>query len=105
MKKFFFLLAIIAMVGSSFFGQHLLNAMAEEKGMRDYKKYYTSIRIEDGDTLWSIAKRYEKHSGKTTEDYIRELKTINLLGGDIIHAGGYLTISYYAEEPLPSQKE
>lgn len=64
-----------------------------------YKKYYTSICLEEGDTLWSIALRYNVYSDKSTQEYVRELRRMNGLSDDTIHAGHYLTISYYSPSP------
>ena len=96
MKKLFFLIAVAVMLSSSFFGHNLMSAMAEEPEAANYYKYYTSIEIEEGDSLWTIAEQYREHSGKTTRDYVKELKSINGLGEDTIHAGNYLTVFYYA---------
>lgn len=60
-------------------------------------KYYTSVPIHPGDTLWEIASEYCHDSVQIT-DYMDELKQINHLRGDDIHAGRYLTIVYYSEE-------
>lgn len=98
MKKLFFLLAITVLASSSFFGHYLMNVMAEEQERLSYNKYYTSIQIEDGDSLWAIAEQYAENSGKTTAEYVKELKSINRLGEDVIHSGSYLTVAYYTEE-------
>ena len=63
-------------------------------------KYYTSIRIEQGDTLWGIADRYMTDEYKDRDAYIREVCEMNLISEDEIHAGQYLTVPYYAAEPL-----
>ncbi len=60
-------------------------------------KYYTSVLVRSGDTLWDIASRYCGDSGRIRE-YMKELKQINHLSGDAIHAGRYLTVVYYSEE-------
>ena len=70
-----------------------------QKQSSPYKKYYTSICLEEGDTLWSIAVRYNVHSDKSTEEYVRELRRMNGLSDDTIHAGHYLTVSYYLASP------
>ena len=70
-----------------------------QKQSSPYKKYYTSICLEEGDTLWSIAVRYNVHSNKSTEEYVRELRRMNGLSDDTIHAGHYLTVSYYLTSP------
>ncbi len=60
-------------------------------------KYYTSIRIEEGDTLWSIADTYYDPSYEEITSYIEEVRSMNhLLSEDDIHAGQYLTIPYYS---------
>lgn len=96
MKKLFFFIAIAVMLSSSFFGHNLMSAMAKEPATASYHKYYTSIEIQEGDSLWTIAEQYREHSGITTRDYVKELKCINRLGEDTIHAGNYLTVFYYS---------
>ena len=86
-------------VSSGFFGHNLMQAMAEEEAAVSYSKYYTSIRLEEGNTLWKLAERYNNHSEKSMEAYVRELKSMNCLIDDTIHAGNYLTVTYYKAEP------
>ena len=58
-------------------------------------KYYTSIQIQKGDTLWNIADDYD-----SMDEYMEEICAINhILPGDI-HSGQYLTIPYYSAEHL-----
>lgn len=98
MKKSFVLSALlIVMVVSGFFGTNLMQAMAKEESVR-YHKYYTCIRLEEGDTLWTIAEQYGENSGKSQEEYVRELRAMNSLLDDTIHAGNFLTICYYRVE-------
>lgn len=62
-------------------------------------KYYTSVQVEDGDSLWSIAEEYsDVDSYASYTDYIDEVKQINHISGDDIHAGEYLTIPYYSAQ-------
>lgn len=63
-------------------------------------KYFTTIEVKSGDTLWEIAKEYRTVEYASMEDYLDEVKEINHIVGDEIISGGYLTIPYYAEEPL-----
>ena len=93
-KNFTFLVLLSVLVISGCLGNDLKQAMAEETGGQ-YQKYYTSIRLEEGDTLWTIADRYSANSGKSREDYVRELRFMNSLTDDTIHTGNYLTVSYY----------
>ena len=57
-------------------------------------KQYTSIEIQDGDTLWDLAEEYGKPYHDRRE-FIDEVKSINRLYGDQITAGGYLLVPVY----------
>lgn len=61
-------------------------------------KYYTSIEIEQGDSLWTIACEHMSHEYASVQDYIDEVKVLNNLKSDDIHSGQYLTIPYYSSE-------
>ena len=70
--------------------------MAEDSVDRSIEvKYYKSIEIESGDTLWDIAKEYKDEHYDSTYDYVDEVMNINHLDSGEIHAGSYLTIPYY----------
>lgn len=53
----------------------------------DSSKYYKTIIIHPGETLWSIAETYCTDDCKTLTDYIDLLKELNHLKGDTIYAG------------------
>ena len=57
--------------------------------------HYASIRVERGDSLWGIASRYAAQSPMDVRGYVEELKRINQLPDDTIHAGHYLMVVYY----------
>lgn len=61
---------------------------------RTEEKYYKSIELSYGDTLWEIAEEYMDDSYDSIYEYIEELKTINGLTSERIHAGRYLTVVY-----------
>lgn len=61
-------------------------------------KYYTSIKVEQGDTLWSIAKEHMGTEYASIQHYIDEVKQLNKLRVDDIHSGQYLMIPYYSSE-------
>lgn len=90
-----FVIATILIGGtiSGFAGTH------EQQHTAQYK-YYTSIVIEPGDSLWEIASKYMTSEYKNIEDYMFEVKTLNHLIDDEIMAGEYLTIPYYSTEIL-----
>lgn len=61
-------------------------------------KYYASIPVEKGDTLWSIAEAHMGVQYNSVDDYIEELCQINSLDGESITAGMYLVVPYYSTE-------
>lgn len=97
MKKYLIMLVVFVMVLSCFFGKTLVMAN-EEESSTVYERYYTDIKVEKGDTLWSIAKTYNKNSGMEIREYIREVKQINQMVSDNINAGDSLTIVYFSEK-------
>lgn len=60
--------------------------------------YYKSIQIEQGDSLWSIAEDYMNPEFDSIHAYIREVKRLNHISSDQIHAGAYLVIPYYVSD-------
>lgn len=66
----------------------------------DYK-YYKSVEIAKGDSLWSIAETYMTDSYESVNDYIDELASINNLNADNldnIQEGDYIMVAYYDTE-------
>ncbi|MEH2948000.1 LysM peptidoglycan-binding domain-containing protein [Sporofaciens sp. JLR.KK001] len=78
---------------------HIKNTATERgSGVLDRCKYYTSIEVSTGDSLWSIAEEYMDARNQSVYDYIDEIKEINGLKSDQIRAGEYLMVSYYGYE-------
>ena len=98
MKKYLIALVMFVMIMSCFFGKTLVMAN-EESDDTVYNRYYTTIEVEKGDTLWSIAKTYYHHSGMSVREYVYELKLINGMVSDEIRAGNMISVEYYAETP------
>lgn len=76
--------------------------MAEAKGSDSSLpryKYYKTIEVEDGDTLWNIADRYMGSDYKDKKTYIKEVMEMNQLGSENqIYDGQQLTVAYYSTE-------
>ncbi len=66
-------------------------------------KYYKSIMVEHGDTLWSIAAEHVNGTGATA-DLVNEIKELNDLHGDGITAGSYLVVPYFSNDFITSQE-
>ena len=60
-------------------------------------KYFMSIEIEKGDSLWSIAEEYMTEEYTSIYSYIDEVKEINGLKKDNIYEGCYLVVPFYAD--------
>ena len=63
-------------------------------------KYYTSISVKYGETLWDIADEYiDYNQYKDKNAYIAEVQSINRLDEDgTVKAGQYLIVPYYSSE-------
>lgn len=57
-------------------------------------KYYKSITIESGDSLWSLAEEYMTDDYDSIDEYVQVLKTINNLHEDKILAGQKIIVAY-----------
>lgn len=94
----YFVIAMITIVITCIFILHtgpVLNAQSEHENT----KYFTTIEVKAGDTLWDIAQEYQTVGYSSTEAYLDEIRSINHIVGDEITSGCYLTIPYYAETP------
>lgn len=79
------------------FSFHTFTSLASTEDKEVSYKYFTSIQIESGDTLWSIAEEYADAAHYDSKnDYIKEVKSINNLRNDEIMSGQYLVIPYYS---------
>lgn len=92
-------IAIILVVALGILLGSSINAMASsEKDISSYNKYYVSIRVESGDTLWTIADEYVEGFNLSKSDYIKEVCQINSISEDNIHAGDYIVVPYYSQD-------
>lgn len=62
-------------------------------------KYYKSIIVEDGDTLWDYAEEYAiREHYKDSQAYIEEVIKMNALKDDEITSGQHIILPYYSVE-------
>ena len=73
-------------------------AKASEKPDVTYYKYFKNVKIESGDTLASLADRYNEPDVRSDADYLDEVCTINNIRPDNIEAGDYVVVPYYSPE-------
>lgn len=58
------------------------NTQADSEPKAPTYKYYTSIRVSSGDTLWDIAKEYRTEEYSDISSYIAEVREINHLSSN-----------------------
>lgn len=68
-------------------------AAASENGQIRYMSY----EVQPGDTLWDLAAEFNDFSLQDSSSYIDEVRAINHILGDDIHAGCYLVLPYYGD--------
>lgn len=92
-----FIMSVCFIISLSFStGSFLSNAKDYDTPV-EYK-YYASIPVMAGDTLWSIAETHMGTHYDSVEDYVKELKKINSLSEECITTGMYLVVPYYSTE-------
>ena len=79
-------------------GNSINTLASSDKDVASYNKYYVSICIESGDTLWTIADEYVEGFNISKTDYIDEICQINGISEDNIHAGDCIVVPYYSQE-------
>lgn len=100
-KKWMIILAVVLAAAIMIFtGISIFSVSARAEESVPSYKYYTSIVVEKGDTLWKIASRYMSPEYGDIDEYIYEIKMLNHLESDGIYAGEYLTIPYYSSDIL-----
>ena len=82
----------LTLLGNSF------RISAQDSSAEVSYKYFTSIRIEQGDTLWTLADTYADENFKSRKDFINEVIRTNHLMDDSLKAGDYLIVPYYSSE-------
>ena len=92
-----FTLLIAFLCGISF-GSILSKAETIDAKASETFKYYKSVTVQPGDSLWSIAADNMSEEYDSIQDYIDEVCFINSLSNTCIHAGKNLTIPYYSAE-------
>ena len=55
----------------------------------------TSVQIEEGDSLWSIAEEYYSEEFSSLKSFITEIKRMNGLASDTVYAGSYILVPQY----------
>lgn len=92
------LLSFVAVIFLLIFHFTPQNTQADSEPKAPTYKYYTSIRVSSGDTLWDIANEYRTEEYSSISSYISEVRKINHLKSNQITDGMYLCVPYYSVE-------
>lgn len=84
--------AVIGVFGCSFLSR------AQSANRRISYKYFTSIQVQSGDTLYSIAQEYADEHYESVYAYMEEVCLTNHMLDTDIHEGDYLIVPYYSTE-------
>lgn len=96
MKRLQYIIVAAAVItGVSVCSLTAISAKAEPSNTSQPECVYEVYKIRQGDTLESIAREYNTENFCTNSEYVSEVKRINGLYTDDIHAGCYLTVVSY----------
>ena len=68
--------------------------MVNASDTKQTDKYYTSVMIEQHDTLWSLESQYN-NGAEDRDTYINNIKQLNHMSNDTIIDGSYILLYYY----------
>ena len=75
-----------------------ITSQAQEERAEVTYKYFKSLEIEQGDTLWSIAQEYIDYTYYDgVQDYIDEVLDINNMQNDTVKVGQCIIIPYFSD--------
>ena len=93
-----FLLFIISILFVPVSNAHAKNNYRTEKRI-------ASVKIQENDSLWTIASTYYTKECGSLRSYIAEIKRTNGLSDNVIYAESYLIIPYYVSIPVSTPEE
>ena len=78
---------------------HVFTLKGKAQSSEQKFKYYTSVQLQSGDTLWDLADQYMDKEMNTRTSFIAEVKSINHISDENeIIAGKLLIVPYYSTE-------
>lgn len=98
MKRRTVLIILVMMAVMLLTGGFMTVRSSAKNSTADARRYYRSVEVAEGDTLWSFSSVYAEELGMNTKEYLKELKRVNGMESDRIIAGAKLIIICAAEE-------
>lgn len=98
-RRLFSSILCLAVIAAAFsINLFFIKAKASSENEAFKYKYYTSVTVESGETLWDIASEFISDDFASVQDYIDEVKQINHIAENRIYAGEELIVPYYSTE-------
>ena len=95
--------ALVMVMSLSFgFGSFFTSAHDSKAEEPSGERYYKSVQLEKGDSLWSIAQRYRRTEDSIYEymDELAEANHLSLKDRNNLQEGDYLVVSYYGDDSV-----
>ena len=74
-----------------------ISAFASAREKARIHKYYTSIQLRQGDSLWELAGDYAS-TDQSEQEFIDEVCEVNGISeSNILHSGQYVVVPYYSD--------
>lgn len=87
-------LGLILAIGTCF----VVGAKASTEEKAKNYKYYTTVTVEEGDTLQSIADEYRDSHYANRKQYMNEVVSVNCMSSTKVYPGMTLRVPYYSAE-------
>ncbi len=97
-KRFIAITGILIISLAIILGTSIRTFASSHNEKKQIYKYYTSVEVESGDTLWSLADNYIAQYNIDKTDYISEVCSLNQLQDGQIHTGQHIIVAYYSTE-------
>lgn len=69
--------------------------VTEAKQLKEINTYYKSIEIEDNDSLYELAHKYNSTEVQSYDSYIKDVMSLNHLTDSKLVSGMHLVVPYY----------
>lgn len=95
-RQFLIIMAAFIVAISLFMigGNHMRSHQVQASSVYSQEVFYKSVRVNAGDTLWTIADEYMRAAYDDKDDYIDEIKEINHITEKDLQAGSYIIVPY-----------
>lgn len=93
-KKLALIMTLLCIAVITAIGSIIITNATEKRNNSSDVRLYSSVTLQDNDTLWDLADRYHGDD-ESINDYIDNIKVMNNLKDNVIHTGKNITYYYY----------